>query len=420
LSTVRYPFASVDDYAAIAVELEARPGTAQHDELLRRNLTRTVAWQRRQMLRVLADADHINRFQQRIYSQAGEDGIVAELLRRAGETNRYFVEIGSGDGTENCTRALLEAGWRGCWIEAEPRYAASAEAIAGGRAVVCTAMVDRQNVAALLDSAGVPGEPDVLSIDVDGNDHWLWLEMAGSRRPRLVVIEYNSKFPPPTQWALPYCADRVWDGSYRQGATLSALCDLAARLGYRLVGCDSFGANAFFAREDVARAADRLPAMSPAEAYWPAGWNPGHFGHPAIVDCRVSHLTPAAVDQVLVVDGTLHADLPLRVGQPVPFSLTVHNWSRATIGGCGVAGAFAVCEWLPVHRSGPGDWFRWGGQIQGCIEAGERRLLVGGWRAPDQPGEYIARVGLAQEPLGPAPGGSAYCEVPVTVERWPS
>jgi hypothetical protein len=420
VSIASFPFASVEDSVEVSVELAARPGTARHDEMMRRNLARTLAWQRRQLRRVLADPRHLNRFERRGYSQAGEDGVLAETLRRAGETNRYFVEMGCGDGTENCTRALLEAGWRGCWIEAEPRYAASAEAIGRGRVAVLEAMVERENVVALLDSAGVPPEPDVLSVDVDGNDHWLWLEIARTRRPRVVIIEYNARFPPPTRWALPYRRDRLWDGSYRQGATLSTMDDLGASLGYRLVGCDSFGANAIFVREDVARAADGLPAVTPADAYWPAGWNPGHCGHPATVYHRISTLTPREIDQVLVSEGALHSDLPLRVGQPVAFSMTVENRSGAWIGAGGIAGAFAVCEWVPVHGSDPGGWFRWGGQIQGWIEPGARRLLIGGWRAPDQPGDYIARIGLGQESEGPAPNGSASCEIPVSVRSWPS
>jgi hypothetical protein len=420
VSVTAFPFASADDAVDVSVELAAKPGTPPHEGLMWRNLARTLAWQRRQLRRVLADPRHLNRSERRVYSQAGEDGVIGEILRRAGETNRYFVEMGSGDGTENCTRALLEAGWRGCWIEADPRYAAVAEAIARGRVAVRNAMVDRANVVALLDSAAVPAEPDVLSVDVDGNDHWLWLEIARTRRPRVVVIEYNPRFPPPVRWALPYRADRMWDGSYRQGASLSALRELGARLGYRLVGCCSFGANAFFVRDDVARAAGSLPAVGPAEAYWPAAWNPGHFGHVALMEHRIGTLTTQEADQVLVTDGVVHSDPPVRVGQPVAYSLRIANRSRSPIGGGGVAGAFAVCEWVPAGAPGPGSWFRWGGHLQGLIRPGERRLLMGGWRAPDQPGEYVARIGLGLEPDGLAPGGSACCEVPVSVEGWPS
>jgi hypothetical protein len=417
------PILSADTRAELWIELHATPGAPEHDAMLRRNLARTSAWHRRQLHRALADAGDLNRFERRIHSQGGEDGIIAEIMRRAGETNRRFVEIGSGDGSENCTRALLERGWRGCWIDAEPEYARAAAAVAGDRAVVLEAMVGIENVRSLLDGAAVGDEPDVVSIDIDGNDYWIWNELARSRRPRLVVIEYNAKFPPPTSWVLPYSAERAWDGSCWQGATLSALNGLGARLGYRLVCCNSFGTNSFFVREDVARASADLPALTPEEAYWPAGWNPGHFGHPAVVDCRAGRMTAPEFDQVLVADAALHADLPLRQGQPVPFSMTVHNWGRASIGSCSdsqYAGTFVVCEWLPAGGSACGEWFRWGGQIQGVIDGRCRRLLIGGGRAPDRPGEYIARVALAQEASGPAPGGAACCEIPVTVEPWPA
>ncbi|MDQ6900774.1 MAG: hypothetical protein M3072_14935, partial [Candidatus Dormibacteraeota bacterium] len=124
------------------------------------------------------------------------------------------------------------------------------------------------------------------------------------------------------------------------------------------------------------------------------------------------------LDQVLVSKAAVHADLPLHVGQPVPFSMTINNWGRAAVGGAGAAGTFGVCEWLP-RRSDHGDWFRWGGEIHGLITPGRRRLLIGGCRAPDKAGEYIARVALAQEATGPAPGGAACCEIAVSVEPWP-
>jgi len=420
VSAAAFPYASLEASADVSAEMAVRPGSPAHDHLLRRNLRRTLTWQRRQLRAVLADPLHLNRFERRRFSQTGEDGMLAEILRRAGETNRCFVEMGSGDGSENCTRALLEAGWHGCWIEAEPRYAEAAEAVAGERAVVLRALVDRDGVAGLLDSAGVPAEPDVVSVDVDGNDHWLWLGIARTRRPRVVVIEYNARFPPPVRWALPYRSDREWDGSYRHGASLAAMADLGAELGYRLVGCGSFGANAFFVREDVAaRAARRLPAVAPEDAYWPAAWDPGHFGHPALDLFRNGSLAPGEIEQVVVTDAVLHTDPMLRVGQPVAFSLSIENRTRNTIAAGGPGGAFAMCDWVPAGQPGPGDWFRWGGRIQGVIRPGERRLLIGGWRAPDQPGEYVARVGLGQEPGGLPSTGTTCHEIPVSVRSWP-
>src|SRR5207248_10726902 len=100
-------------------------------------------------------------------------------------------------------------------------------------------------------AAGVPGEIDLLVIDVDGNDYWLWEELATSYRARVVVIEYNGTFPPGISWVMRYDAAHSWDRSCFYGAGLDALPGLAERLGYRLVTCDRNGVNAFLVRPDI-------------------------------------------------------------------------------------------------------------------------------------------------------------------------
>ena len=56
----------------------------------------------------------------RVYSQNGEDGIVAWLLAQVGAPKRTFVEFGIEDGTE-CNTANLSRtfGWSGLLLEAD-------------------------------------------------------------------------------------------------------------------------------------------------------------------------------------------------------------------------------------------------------------------------------------------------------------
>ena len=91
----------------------------------------------------------------RQYSQNGEDGILEWIFDRVGTTNRSFVEIGAADGEENCTRNLLESGWTGIWVEAEPEQAVRARHVAPERVVVVDARAEPATIAATLRAPGL-------------------------------------------------------------------------------------------------------------------------------------------------------------------------------------------------------------------------------------------------------------------------
>ena len=91
---------------------------------------------------------------------------------------------------------------------------------------------------------------DVLSIDIDYNDYWVW-EAVQRLTPRVVVIEYNAVYPPPVRFSVPYDPNGWWDGTSHYGASLQALTDLGTSKGYALVACSLTGVNAFFVRNDL-------------------------------------------------------------------------------------------------------------------------------------------------------------------------
>jgi len=194
-------------------------------------------------------------FESKVYSQYGEDGILAEILRRVGTTNRTFVEFGSADGMENNTVLLLRLGWNGLWMDGDDAAIGRArkhfaQEIRAKRLKAETAFITAENVEKLFAAHGVPIEFDVLSIDIDYNDYHVWKALK-SYKPRVVVIEYNSMFPPGIEWVAKYRPDAVWDGTSKYGASLSALESLGREKGYTLVGCDLDGVNAFFVRNDL-------------------------------------------------------------------------------------------------------------------------------------------------------------------------
>ncbi len=91
---------------------------------------------------------------------------------------------------------------------------------------------------------------DLLSIDVDLNTYWLCKAIT-NYEPRVVVVEYNALFPPPVEWVVRYDPMSAWDGTCYFGASLKSLENLGTLKGYRLVGCDVTGVNAFFVRQDL-------------------------------------------------------------------------------------------------------------------------------------------------------------------------
>jgi SAM-dependent methyltransferase len=208
----------------------------------------------------------LSRYELRVFSQNGEDGVLAEILRRIGVSNRHFVEVGIDRGAEgNCVFLADVLGWSGVFLEADPDLHARLEAKYRWSDVVRTrnAQVEPGNVERLLREVGVPDAPDVCSIDVDGADYWIWEAMA-SIRPRVMVIECNTAIDPDRRLVQPADLDGPWQGTDFYGATVGALADLGASKGYHLVHVDLTGVNAFFVRsKDALGWPNRVPRRGP-------------------------------------------------------------------------------------------------------------------------------------------------------------
>jgi hypothetical protein len=203
-----------------------------------------------------ANPKRLLRFGFKMYSQCDEDGIIQEIFRRIGPGNRVFVEFGVETGIECNTAKLLIEGWRGLWLDGSEGNVAQIRSrfdsfFREGRLQAIQSFVTAENINALIQQGGVSGEIDLLSIDIDQNDYWVWqaIEVV---RPRVVVIEYNATLRPPFSGVVPYDPAQVWNQSNYFGASLEALVRLGRRKGYRLVGCSISGVNAFFVHEDCA------------------------------------------------------------------------------------------------------------------------------------------------------------------------
>lgn len=184
----------------------------------------------------------LERFERRVTSQGGEDGLLAALFELLGTTNRFHVEFGCGDGVQCNTAQLRRSGWQGLLMDGE--VAPGADDV-----VIERAWITAENIEALFDQHGVPAEPDLLSIDVDGNDYWVL--RAIQRRPRVLIAEYNANLGGDDALTIPYDPQHRWDGSDYYGASLFALVKAAREKGYTLVYCTQAGVNAVFVRDDL-------------------------------------------------------------------------------------------------------------------------------------------------------------------------
>jgi hypothetical protein len=201
----------------------------------------------------LAATNSLARYERKVFSQNGEDGVIAEVFARIGVTDRRFVEFGAGDGTENNCAFLADVmGWTGIFAEADEARAAAlahkyqySDGIETRRQLLTPESVD----ALVSDGKGPSDELDILSIDVDSIDYHLWKNVV-SVRPRVVIIEYNPTLPGGARVTLPLGATPEL-GEYYFGASLSALIALGQEKGYAFVYCELSGTNAFFVRDDL-------------------------------------------------------------------------------------------------------------------------------------------------------------------------
>jgi hypothetical protein len=208
----------------------------------------------------------------KVFSQFGDDGIIEHLVGRIAVPRRAerFVELGVEDYREANTRFLLvNRNWSGLIVDSGDAHV---RALDQGSLLwrhdlhAVMAFVERDNVNELLRGHGFDRDLALLSIDLDGNDYWIW--EAVEVEPLIVVVEYNSLFGAERSVTIPYEAGfdrtRAHHSNLYFGASLAALARLAEAKGYRLVGSNSAGNNAYFVRRD---AAEGLPAPSVAEAY---------------------------------------------------------------------------------------------------------------------------------------------------------
>jgi hypothetical protein len=231
-----------------------------------------------------AHPNPLNGFGRKCFSQSDEDGITLEILRRLDCLDAgTFAEFGVGDGRENNTLILKALGWRGFWVGGETLAIDVGQPSANFAYLKDWITLD--NIADLTRTglARIDAHAlDVMSLDLDGNDLYLVEKLlSDGLQPKLFIVEYNAKFPPPIKWQIDYNPTHVWQGDDYFGASLASFVALFERHGYRLVCCNSHtGANAFFVHTAFDSAFDDVPTELSRLHVAPRYHLHRAFGHP--------------------------------------------------------------------------------------------------------------------------------------------
>lgn len=204
----------------------------------------------------------------RVFSQFEEDGLLAYLAAVLELSPKIFIDIGAADGiNSNCANLALNLGWHGLFIDG------NGPSIERGREfyqahpdtslfppLFKQGFITAENINQLIKDAGITGDVGCVSIDLDGNDCWIWnaLDVV---KPAVVVIETHIEFGA-ENIAVPYDPAFVYPGKHPDyfGASAPAMVSLGRKKGYRLVGANRFGFNLFFVRDEIFP--DRVPAVS--------------------------------------------------------------------------------------------------------------------------------------------------------------
>lgn len=232
----------------------------------------------------------------RCFSQSDEDGLLLYIFSLVGTTNKRVVEICAGDGIEcNASNLIINHGWSGLLFDgSEQNIAAGDRFYARCRDTysrpprLVHAWITAENVNELVSKQGYEGEIDLLSLDLDGMDYWVWKALT-CINPRVVVLEFTALWGPHKAVTLPYRSNfRInWEREpWCHGASLPAFVKLGRERGYRLVGTNRFGFNAIFVRADAGP--DVLPEVSPIECFnrtpnlrhWNPDWLPSREHRP--------------------------------------------------------------------------------------------------------------------------------------------
>ena len=203
--------------------------------------------------------NHISEAEFKVFSQWGDDGIIQFIINKLDipKRNQVFVEFGVENYTESNTRFLLvKNNWTGLVIDGSQ---SNIEYIKQDRIywqhsfTATCAFITKDNINQLIRDAGIEGEIGILSVDIDGNDYWVW-NAINIVNPFVIIVEYNSVWGFDKPYVITYQDNFVRTKAHYSnlffGTSLLSACNLADEKGYDFIGCNKAGNNAYFIRKD--------------------------------------------------------------------------------------------------------------------------------------------------------------------------
>lgn len=199
---------------------------------------------------------HISEAEFKVFSQWGDDGIIQYLINSLHIKNKTFIEFGVEDYSESNTRFLLfNNNWSGLIMDGSAqniskikdsyyywKYDLKAK----------TAFITAENINTLIQEENFDKELGLLHIDIDGNDYWVWKAIEAIQ-PVIVIVEYNCVFglkPVTVPYKPDFFRTKAHYSNLYAGASLKSLYDLGIEKGYKFIGCNSAGNNAYFVKEE--------------------------------------------------------------------------------------------------------------------------------------------------------------------------
>ena len=202
--------------------------------------------------------DNISSYEFSIFSQWGDDGIIDYLINNLSIKNKSFIEFGVQDYTECNTKFLLmNKNWRGLIIDESTNFVNKIKNSYIYWRYDLTAIksfITKNNVNNIFKENNFVGPIGILSIDIDGNDYWIW-DSINCVDPEIVIIEYNSRLGFEKAITIPYREDferkKAHYSNIYYGASLKALINLGRKKNYIFIGCNSAGNNAYFIKSSL-------------------------------------------------------------------------------------------------------------------------------------------------------------------------
>ncbi len=178
-----------------------------------------------------------------LYSQNGEDGVLAKIFQVIEPKTLFCVEFGSYDGITGSNLHLLRLqGWK-C-VQFDRQYQIP-------RLNLHREFLTAENINQIFEKYEIPHDLDLLSIHIHYNDFYLWAALDPKYRPAVIVIEYNASHLPQEDKVVKYRPFYIGDNTRYYGASMLALYHLGRAKGYSLVYAEASGTHLFFIRDDL-------------------------------------------------------------------------------------------------------------------------------------------------------------------------